>query len=194
MNIYQITMLIIISAFYFTYVVKRILLKRQGIESARLAKGSKPKSTFLTELILLVSTTAMSVIQYASILFERNLDILLTFPAVRWAGVMIALAGTGFFISAVIAMKDSWRAGVEEDQNTKIVTKGVYRISRNPAFVGFDLMYLGTALAFSNIVCVIAVILLIPLFHLQILEEEKLLPKIFGSEYLAYKERTRRYL
>lgn len=91
-------------------------------------------------------------------------------------------------------MKDSWRAGVEEDQNTKIVRKGVYRISRNPAFVGFDLLFLGTALSFSNIICILGAIAVISLFHMQILEEEKLLPQILGPEYLEHKKRTRRYL
>lgn len=194
MNTYQLMMLLITSAFYLAYVVKQILLKRKGIEGARLAKGSKPGRTYRIEWTLLVATYAMAVIQYASILLGNKFGLLIPVQAVRMAGIVIALIGLCFFISAVVIMKDSWRAGVEEDQKTKLVMKGVYRISRNPAFVGFDLLYLGTALSFSNLICIIAVILMISLFHLQILEEEKLLPQIFGQEYLEYKKRTRRYL
>lgn len=194
MNTYQIVMLLITSAFYLTYVVKQILLKRKGIEGARLAKGSKPGKTYRIERTLLVSTYSMAVIQYASILFENKWNLLIRLQSVRLTGAVIALIGLCFFFSAVAIMKDSWRAGVEEDQKTRIVMKGVYRISRNPAFLGFDMLYLGTALSFSNLVCIIAAIFMISLFHLQILEEEKLLPQIFGPEYLQYKKRTRRYL
>jgi protein-S-isoprenylcysteine O-methyltransferase Ste14 len=194
MNTYQLLMLLIISAFYVTYLVKQILLKRKGIEGARLAKGNKPGKTYRIESLLLVSTYTFAVIQYASILLEDKLTLLIRLQAARAAGVFIALAGWCFFISAVAIMKDSWRAGVEEDQKTRIVTKGVYRISRNPAFTGFDLLYLGTALTFSNIVCIVGAIAVIVLLHMQILEEEKLLPRIFGPEYKEYKRRTRRYL
>lgn len=194
MDIYQTAMLLITSAFYLTYLMKQILLKKRGIQGARLGKGNKPRKTFQIELLLLFSTYAMAVIQYSSIIFEKQLNLLIQLTAFRTAGILVAFIGVCFFISAVIVMKDSWRAGVEKDQNTKIITKGVYHISRNPAFVGFDLLYLGTALSFSNLICIIGVIIVIPLFHMQILEEEKLLPQIFGSEYLIYKEKTRRYL
>lgn len=194
MNTYQIIMFFITSTFFLTYVIKQILLKKKGIEGARLAKGNKPRRTYRIERALLISTYTMAVIQYASIILENRLDLLIRLQTVRMAGIGIAFIGVCFFLSAVFIMKDSWRAGVEEDQDTKIVRKGVYRISRNPAFVGFDLLYLGTALSFSNIICIIAAIFMISLFHMQILEEEKLLPQIFGPEYLEYKKRTRRYL
>ena len=187
-------MLFITSTFFLTYVIKQILLKKKGIEGARLAKGNKPRRTYQIERALLIATYTMAVIQYASILLENKLDMLIRLQAVRMAGIGIAFIGVCFFLSAVFIMKDSWRAGVEEDQDTKIVRKGIYRISRNPAFVGFDLLYFGTALSFSNIICIIAAILMILLFHMQILEEEKLLPQIFGPEYLEYKKGTRRYL
>jgi len=194
MNPYQLSMLIIVSAFYLTYIIKQILLKRKGIETARLAKGNKPERTCRTERLLLVSAHAMAAVQYANILLDQKAALLIRTQTVRTAGIGIALLGLCFFISAVVVMKDNWRAGVEEDQKTRIVTGGVYRISRNPAFVGFDLLYLGTALSFSNIVCMIGAAVAILLLHLQILEEEKLLPQIFGPEYLEYKKKTRRYL
>ena len=40
-------------------------------------------------------------------------------------------------------MKDSWQAGIPDKDKTELVTTGIYRFSRNPAFLGFDLMYVG---------------------------------------------------
>ena len=187
-------MLVLISIFYLTYIGKQILLKKQGIDGTRLGKGSKPRRTLLIETFLLAGTYGMAVIQYASILFEGKLKIILDQDLIRVIGVAAAFLGVCIFVNAVIVMRDSWRAGVEEGQRTRIVTAGVYRISRNPAFVGFDLIYLGTALSFSNYASIFGAVFVIVLFHLQILEEEKLLPGIFGQEYLDYCKATRRYL
>jgi protein-S-isoprenylcysteine O-methyltransferase Ste14 len=194
MNFYQILMLLLISTFYLTYITKQIMLKRRGIDGTRLAKGNKPGRTFLIEVFLLVGTYGMAAVQYISILMEAKLGLLFPQDVIRMIGVATAFFGVCFFVSAVMVMKDSWRAGVEEGQSTRIVTAGVYRISRNPAFVGFDLIYLGTALSFSNFAAIFGAMFLIVLFHLQILEEEKLLPGNFGQEYLDYCKRTRRYL
>ena len=57
---------------------------------------------------------------------------------IRWIGAIIAGIGVTVFVISVITMKDSWRAGVSETEKTELVTNGIYQISRNPAFLGFD--------------------------------------------------------
>ena len=75
-----------------------------------------------------------------------------------------------------------------------MVTWGIYRISRNPAFLGFDLIYLGCAMAFPNLANIAIACCAITLFHCQILGEEKHCSQSFGEEYDTYKSTTRRYL
>ena len=48
-------------------------------------------------------------------------------------------------------MKDSWQAGIPDKDKTELVTTGIYRFSRNPAFLGFDLMYVGALLLYGNL-------------------------------------------
>lgn len=50
-------------------------------------------------------------------------------------------------------MRDSWRAGISETDKTELVTEGIYQISRNPAFLGFDLLYIGILLEHKGIIC-----------------------------------------
>jgi protein-S-isoprenylcysteine O-methyltransferase Ste14 len=114
--------------------------------------------------------------------------------ALRWIGLAIAGCGVLFFLLAITSMRDSWRAGIDESQKTLIVTTGVYKASRNPAFVGFDFLYIGTVLTMPNIVMLCAAVISIMIMHLQILEEEQYLPRAFGDEYLRYKEHTPRYI
>lgn len=68
----------------------------------------------------------------------------------RYARSVIATAGDIVFVISVLTMKDSWRAGVSETDKTELVTDGIYQISRNPAFLGFDLVYIGILLMFFN--------------------------------------------
>ena len=75
-----------------------------------------------------------------------------------------------------------------------IVKAPIYSISRNPAFVGFDLMYIGLLLAFPNIIHLLFAVFPIVMLHLQIRQEEVFCRKSFGSEYDEYCGKVRRYL
>lgn len=184
---------LLMTLFYGAYFIKQISLKRQGIQSNRLAKGRKPAKTVRLEKALLFATYAIALIQYLSVLFgERVLPLAL--PAgFRALGIALMAAGLLLFVLALTAMRSNWRAGIDEDQKTAIVSKGVYRISRNPAFVGFDLLYIGTALAVPNVIMLAAALVGILLLHMQIRQEERYLQGAFGEEYRLYKGRTARY-
>ena len=63
--------------------------------------------------------------------------------SMRIAGVIITALGVLAFIVSVLHMRDNWRAGVQKEEKTTLITTGIYSISRNPAFLGFELMYIG---------------------------------------------------
>lgn len=191
--IFQIGILGLITCFYIIYFVKQILLRKKGIHSNRLVKGHKPAKTVAVETALLVATYSIGAIQYASVFFSRFM-LSLSFPvAVRWGGIVLTGIGVLFFLLAITSMGNSWRAGVDESQTTSIVTKGIYKVSRNPAFAGFDLLYIGSGLALPNVMIIAAAMIGIVVLHLQILEEEKYLPLAFGSDYVEYRSKTPRY-
>jgi len=66
------------------------------------------------------------------------------------AGLFFGIVGDIIFAVAVVTMRDSWRAGLARDDMTKMVSDGIYKYSRNPAFLGFDLVYIGIILMFFN--------------------------------------------
>lgn len=109
-------------------------------------------------------------------------------------GAAIGTIGVALFILAVLAMKDSWRAGVPEKDKTGLITGGVFQISRNPAFLGFDLLYLGILLMFFHWTLLAISGFAALMFHLQIVNvEEDFLLNTFGEEYLLYKKTVNRY-
>jgi protein-S-isoprenylcysteine O-methyltransferase Ste14 len=106
---------------------------------------------------------------------------------------MITALGVGIFILATIFMKSSWRVGIDKNTKTTLVTDGIYKFSRNPAFVGFYLMFIGLFVTYANIFTLIVLVINILTFHLLILQEEKHLLSMFGVEYERYKRKVPRY-
>jgi protein-S-isoprenylcysteine O-methyltransferase Ste14 len=194
MNFYCIIGSLIFLAFYGSYFTKMYKQRKAGIKTDQMARGKKSTRTFLVERYLKFFTFITALSQLLSIAVYSYLKLIIESEIVRDLGLLLALIGVLVFVSAMYEMKDSWRAGIDENQKTEFITSGIYRFSRNPAFVGFDLMYIGMALAFSNYLNIIFALCSVAMLHLQILQEEKFLPVVFGKAYYNYKIKTRRYL
>lgn len=188
--LFQIMGISILFAFYFIYIGKKISQKRKGIETDQIAKGKTSSKLFAIELIMKIATYSVVFVEIISISYTRNL-----IPTwIRMTGLMIGTFGVFIFAISVFTMKDSWRAGIAEGDKTEIITTGIYSFSRNPAFLGFDLVYLGILLIFFNWILLIFSLFAMTMLHLQILQEEKFLPSIFGEDYFNYKKRVSRYM
>ena len=112
----------------------------------------------------------------------------------RFTGFCIGMVGDLIFLISVLCMKDSWRAGIPDRDRTELVTDGIYAFSRNPAFLGFDLQYVGVLLMFCNLLTASFTVFAVTMLHLQILQEERYLTAAFGRAYLDYRHRVFRYL
>ncbi len=186
----KIITLILMAIFYICYFAKMINQRKQGIKTDQLGKGKQGFIKFI-EISLKMTTYLLPFVQIISIVFYSDIK----YIALRIVGVIITAFGVLVFIMAVAQMKENWRAGVQREDRTSLVTAGIYSVSRNPAFLGFDLMYIGILFSFFNwCLCVITALALV-LFHLQIVNvEEDFLIETFGQEYLEYKKNVFRYL
>ena len=156
----------------------------------QLGKGKEGFVKFI-EITLKTATYLLPVIQIISIVFYSGTAHI----AFRLLGVVITMLGVLVFIVSVAQMKDNWRAGVQREDKTNLVTEGIYSISRNPAFLGFDLMYIGILFSFFNWFLCFATSFAVVFFHLQIVNvEEEFLTEAFQNEYLQYKSKVCRYL
>ncbi len=185
---------LLLCIFYLAYLAKMLAQKRQGITTRVMIRGKKSRKAQKIGILLAVSTYLACAAQFCSCFFRERMGILPMPIALRVIGVMLVGAGDILFIAAFTTLKNSWRAGIDENQKTELVTDGIYRFSRNPAFAGFDLIYIGCVLAVGNVWMAVWGALSIVMMHFQILEEEKHLQKMFGQPYAEYKEKVRRYL
>jgi len=74
-------------------------------------------------------------------------------------------------------------------------TSGPFRISRHPMYLGMLAILLGTAVLLGSLMCFIAPVLFpvaMEIFYIS--HEERNMEKVFGSAYLEYKKRVRRWI
>lgn len=113
----------------------------------------------------------------------------------QWIGGAIIVVGVVLIVSFERAFK---RAGTDVNPyrpSTALATDGPYRFSRNPAYVGMALTYIGITLAAE---APWALVMLVPatlLMHYGVIvREERYLEGVFGDQYLSYKRTTRRWI
>ena len=114
-----------------------------------------------------------------------------------WAyvGAVPLLAGLFFSGAAVIRLLRR-RTTVEPfEEPTRLVTKGVYRTSRNPIYLGFALILVGVWVLLGSLSAVVPVVALIAVMdRVYIRFEERVLARKFGPEYQEYRRKTRRWI
>ncbi len=188
--IFQIIALLVLAVFYGCYSAKMISQRKQGIQTDQIGKG---KTGFIKviEITMKIATYLVLIVEVISVAMGTG-----CLPnKLRAVGVVIAVCGVIIFILSVFTMRDNWRAGVSKTDKTELVTNGIYQISRNPAFLGFDLVYTGILWMFFNWVLLAISVFAAFMLHIQIVNvEEDFLASSFGESYLEYKKRVCRYL
>jgi protein-S-isoprenylcysteine O-methyltransferase Ste14 len=128
-----------------------------------------------------------------------------------WKSLPIDAAGVGFWqrvigsllVTAGIGL--TWwclslfaRAGtglMPDTPSQALITRGPYRASRNPMFVGFSLIYVGLAVLLNLGWALVALPVVIAVVTLGVIRrEERYLRDTFGGEYARFCRRTPRWL
>lgn len=106
------------------------------------------------------------------------------------AGVFIGLAGVAEFRKAKTTVDP-----LKPEDASNIVESGIYKISRNPMYLGLFTGLMGWALYLSNILNILLLIcFVIYMNRFQIIPEEKAMTKKFGDDFKRYKKKVRRWI
>lgn len=133
-------------------------------------------------------------------LIERYLELnWLTLDALLSLTLAVVFASAGGLLG-LIGLVQFYRNSTSIDPHkpakaSALVTDGIYRISRNPMYVGLLLILAGWGFYLENLLT----LLVLPLFvgymnRYQIIPEEEVMEKKFGDQYLRYKSEVRRWL
>jgi protein-S-isoprenylcysteine O-methyltransferase Ste14 len=110
-------------------------------------------------------------------------------------GFALVVGGFLFGFSAFLEFRKA-RTTIDPHGSVRsIVTSGVYRLTRNPIYVGFTLMLIGLPLNSGTYWGVVLAPIFIFLMNRLVIEhEEAYLEKKFGEVYTSFKSRVRRWL
>ena len=168
------------------------LLRRKGIRV--IVFGATDRTDFLLIPFVLAIVYAVLANGFRLPLWEPLLRPFWKTVIPGWAGLALSAAAIIGMIATLISFGDSFRVGIDEETPDRLVTSGMFRLSRNPIYVCFDSFFIGLFLVHRNIVIALAVIAFALLIHRQILREEKFLFSHYGAEYEEYCRNVRRYL
>jgi len=113
------------------------------------------------------------------------------------AGVLLVVSGIVFAAAGVVSFRRVRTTvnPIKVDSVSTLVTTGVYRISRNPMYVGFCGVLSGWAVLLGSVFAFAIVLAFFwYLDRFQIAAEEKVLAELFGERYTDYCSKVRRWL
>jgi protein-S-isoprenylcysteine O-methyltransferase Ste14 len=113
------------------------------------------------------------------------------------SAIAIALVGVAFSVAGVLAFRRARTTldPTRPEQASSLVNSGVYRVTRNPMYVGLACVLVAWAVFLSSawaLLGPVAYVLYIGRFQIE--PEERALATLFGSEYANYQARVRRWL
>ena len=124
---------------------------------------------------------------------------LLQIPGASRLGTAAAvlLVGIGFSVGGVLAFRRARTTlnPTKPEQASSLVRSGVYRVTRNPMYVGLLCVLVAWAVFLSSAWALLGpLIFVLYIGRFQIAPEERALAKLFGSEFADYQAKVRRWL
>jgi protein-S-isoprenylcysteine O-methyltransferase Ste14 len=110
------------------------------------------------------------------------------------AGSLLMFAGLMLLVAGQLHLGASWRIGIEAGAKPGLVTHGLYRVSRNPIYLGLIVFVTGYALTLPTILSFVLLIALYLGIRQQVAAEEAYLVATYGEAYRDYARRVGRFL
>lgn len=115
---------------------------------------------------------------------------IVAFAVIALAGGAIALAGDRAFRRARTTINP-----FRPENSSTLVTSGIYRLTRNPMYVGLALVTIGWAVFLCSVWAFLGpIVFVLYINRFQILPEERVLSAKFGEAYTQYTAVVRRWL
>ena len=116
-------------------------------------------------------------------------------PFWNLTGLILVASGLMLNLSADKAFHTAHTTVKPFEESSSLVTNGVFRISRNPMYLGFVLILTGVAIllrTLSPYLMIIAFVIILDKTYVRV--EERMLTEKFGSSWKRYQSVTRRWL
>ena len=111
-----------------------------------------------------------------------------------WIGAVVLAIGTALEMAAQAQMGASWRIGIDAGAPLGLVTRGLFRFSRNPIYSFVLLAVVGFVLLAPTWISLAALLAACAGMRAQVAAEERHLRETYGAAYVRYAQRVGRFL
>ena len=115
-------------------------------------------------------------------------------PYLLAIGLAMLIVGTVIRSVAMATLKKNFSGLLRLRDDHTLVTKGIYRRIRHPAYLGAILIFLSFPIIIPSILGFIVMFLLVPYLLHRITLEERMMVSRFGTEYDDYRKRSKRLI
>lgn len=115
-------------------------------------------------------------------------------PWIKVTGIVLLVVSLAWTILAQGHLGASWRIGIDTEHSTELVRRGLFKISRNPIFVGMMATLLGLFVIIPSVATLITLLVGVILIGIQVRLEEEYLTRTHGEKYLEYRRSVRRWI
>ena len=124
-------------AFFLIIVVGRIVLHLIMTGNSGIRSGTKLKTNKAMCISALLSSVLVLQLILTWLIASEHLKLIFEpVSVVTWSGLTLCAAGIVFSSFAQYSMGAEWRIGVDPDEETELVTTGIYAYVRNPIYTG----------------------------------------------------------
>lgn len=110
-------------------------------------------------------------------------------------GFISIIGGVGLFVWTIQLFKAQKTTLHPRGKPSSFISTGPYRLSRNPIYLGFLLIAIGTAFLFANLLAFVGPLIFFFFISTFVIPfEEEMLTKLFGKDYQTYRTKTRRWV
>lgn len=178
------------------FVIRSIVQwRRTGSTGLKGISGAVGSVEWNAGVLTAIGFVAAAATPFATLFSWPGGNILVTVPVVHSVGALVATAGIVGALAAQVEMGDSWRVGVDEAEETTLVTHGLFRWVRNPIFTFVLLSLVGLVLVLPTVFSLLATALATIGIELQVRAvEEPYLRRVHGTTYGDYCSQTGRFL
>lgn len=116
-------------------------------------------------------------------------------PSWEYVGMFFVAAGLLAGGSALVAFRQAGTPPDPRETPTGLVTRGPFRVTRNPMYLGMALILAGIALWRNDVVLLAAPVAFVLIVNfVRIPREERQMEELFGDSYRLYRKKVRRWI
>jgi protein-S-isoprenylcysteine O-methyltransferase Ste14 len=112
-----------------------------------------------------------------------------------WLGVGLLIFSLGVTVSAARLFSKAGTGIVPFSESTSLVISGAYRYTRNPMYLGMFLCLVSVSLIVNNLLGLLVLLVFFRIIRDRfVIKEEAQMEETFGADYLAFKQKVRRWI